>query len=246
MCGIDSKWMATSSIAGNELTWDIDGNVYVVTEFQSIEKYDPKLKRVWRQSALRDPRGNMAYSITLLSSGRSLVIGTDINGRNPAVMHFVDRDGNISKSSYATALVEAYEPSVQPGPEGPSIAGSTSYGDFLMLRIRTDPLRVSILKLLREDYAFLGAESIAVDPSGNIYAEMWAGGRKPSEKRRILCRFPIEEAASCVAIARTPELAEHYETPGLSIAAKDGGLLFLRWDNQLVRIDFPEPSRRSS
>jgi hypothetical protein len=69
------------------------------------------------------------------------------------------------------------------------------------------------------------------------------GGREPGDQRRVICRLPVTGEPSCTAIAASSELEiTERNLFELNLAVNADGVVFLRSEAKLVRLDLPKAS----
>lgn len=103
-------------------------------------------------------------------------------------------------------------------------------GDLLVLRIGESS--GERFRIMREDYADLELQDIAVDPAGTVYIASEGGGREFDEKRPLLCRVPNDGIPECFDLpARTYDI----EAPSAGVVF---ALLSGLPPDELARFDF--------
>jgi hypothetical protein len=229
------------------LSWTEDGDLYFTDtnpDGMRVDRRDRSLTPIWSQAAFRQWNTEMEapqISLAWLDSKRAAVFAWN---RDMLNVYVLDADGNIGapQSSVAPVLHPDF-PFPQQGPTGPALIAGDVSGDLYMMRTQAKPFGFSGVRVLRSEYLSLAAWPNAVDAAGNIYAAPTMGGREPSDQRRVICRLPGSGEPSCTAIAASPELEiTQANLLQLDLAVNAAGVVFLRSQTKLVRIDLPNAS----
>lgn len=220
-----------------DFAWAKDGSIYGVRQ-GIVEKRDHDLELVWRQSALQTnfEDDQVTTHIGLLENERVAVLVAQPSYRWSGIL---DSRGNYAAEITALTL-QGNDLFPQQGPRGPVLVAVDTSDDLVVATLTEKPLAYTGAKFLREDYASLGITN-TVDPAGNVYLALITGGRARSEQRRAMCRVPVDGRPGCFMLPDTAELKvtddNVYEQ---NLAANADGVVFLRVEHTLFRIDFPD------
>jgi hypothetical protein len=237
----------------SDLIWDADGSVFALKQPNgekdlglgmplSIEKFDRKLNRIWKQSALHGIYGNDANAWFGLLEGHRVAAFIEKTSTSAFHIGVLGADGNFEPWFERELQLAPRFRVAQQGPKGPVLVANNSNGDLVVATMSAKPRSLKVVTLLREDYQWLATVN-AVDRLGNVYVAPVIGGRAASDQRRTICRVPVSGEPRCLLLARSAEL-EIAENPiyaaGADLAVHADGVVFMRAGSALVRIDFPE------
>jgi hypothetical protein len=235
----------------SDLTWGADGSVFALNQVGglSIEKFDRKLNRVWKQSALRGVhRGeDVEISFGLLADHRVAVF-IEVPSESHFAITVLGADGNFEPWFGQPGLNPTYAANPrfpQQGPNGPVLIANDAYGfgDLIVASMHAKPRALTGAKLLKEEYLTPHGSPNTIDRAGNVYLAPVLGGRTPRDQRRAICRVPVSGEPRCLLLARSPELEitdQNFWYVDLAVNAD--GVVFMRAEQSLIRIDFPEGS----
>lgn len=218
----------SSPLYGLDLAWGADDSLYGLSGI-TIQKFNRKRERVWKQSALQmSIDRESATWFALLDDDRVALFSS---GPQSFFLNIIDADGNF-EPKFSQPMLRPLTPLVpQQGPHGPVIVTPNIQSDLVVASLQTKPFALKGALLLQEEYLRPTITPNAVDPAGNIYVALTVGGRERRDQRRLICRVLVSAEAECRALPNVAELEITEENiHRLEIAVNAEGVVFMRSD----------------